>query len=230
MAPTVQNGTMTRRSLLITGGAMLSLAIILGLVVVTIPAGASNALDEFWNDAMAQIRQPWMLTFAHVMNRVGGGWIAILVVPLLVLALLVLIGRWRAGVFAALAFGVSAGLTQVLKEIFARARPEDMIVTSDFGSYPSGHTSNAATLAVVLWLAFPRVWMAILGALWVVLMALSRTIRAVHWITDTVGGMLVGAAAALLIAAALWPWASLGWSSPPAAPPRSHRAEDPPLS
>ena len=219
--------------MLITGAALLAGAVVLGILVVTLPAGATNALDVFWNDAMAQLRQPWMLTAAHLLNRVGGGWIAILVVPLLVIAVLVLLRRWRSAVFAASAFIASAGLTQLLKQIFGRARPDDMLVASDFGSFPSGHTANAATIAVVLWLVFPRVWVAVVGALWVLAMALSRTILSVHWITDTIGGALVGASAALLVAGMLAGWVSLGWTGPPgvsdAAPPRSPRAEDPTL-
>lgn len=214
---------------MISGGALFALAVVLGVLVVTLPAGATNALDVFWNEAMAQLRQPWMLSIAHVMNRVGGGWIAVLVVPLLIVGVLVLMRRWRSAVFAASAFIVSAGLTQLLKQIFGRARPDDMLVASDFGSYPSGHTSNAATIAVVLWLVFPRVWVALIGALWVVVMALSRTILSVHWITDTVAGALVGASAALLVAGMLTGWASLGWTDPSTVSPRSSRAEDPTL-
>ncbi|MBN8206691.1 phosphatase PAP2 family protein [Microbacterium esteraromaticum] len=220
---------MTRRALLITGGALLAAAIALGILVVTVPAGATNALDEFWNGVAAQLREPWVLWGALFMNRVGGGWIAVLLVPLLIVASLVAVRRWRSAVFAASAFIVSAGLTQLLKNLFARARPDDMLVASDFGSFPSGHTANAATIAVVLWLVFPRVWVAVVGVLWVLVMALSRTILAVHWITDTIGGALVGASAALLVAGMLWGWASLGWSGPPAASARSPRAEDPTL-
>jgi len=220
---------MRRRTLLIAGSATLTLAALLGVLVVLLPRGATIGLDVFWNDLMSQVRQGWMLSAAYLLNWIGGGWVAIVLVPLLVVLLLVLLRRWRGAVFAAMAFIVSAGLTQLLKEIFARARPDDMLVTSDFGSFPSGHTSNAATIAVVLWLVFPRVWMAIIGVVWVVAMALSRTLLAVHWITDTVGGALVGASAALLVGAFVLSWASLGWTPTPDPAARSPRDEDPSL-
>jgi undecaprenyl-diphosphatase len=79
-------------------------------------------------------------------------------------------------------------------------------VASDFGSFPSGHTANAATIAVVVWVLFPRVWTAVAGVLWVVAMALSRTVLSVHWATDTLGGALAGAAAVFLLAGWLLPW------------------------
>lgn len=239
--------TPRRRSLLFAGSLLLALAAVVGVLVVLVPEGATDGLDLFWNDLMGNVRQDWMLSAAYLLNWIGGGWVAILLVPLLVVLLLVLLRRWRAAVFAAAAFAISAGLTQLLKEVFARARPDDMLVSSDFGSFPSGHTANAATIAVVLWLVFPRVWVAIVGALWVVAMALSRTILAAHWITDTVGGALVGASAALLVAAVLQYWATIGWMapsapaveaspgahSPPAPSPsasRRRRAADPPVS
>lgn len=147
-----------------------------------------------------------MVQFAMVLNAIGGGWIAILGVPLLVIAALLLARRWRAAVFAAICFVASAGAVQVLKHLFGRARPDDMIVVSDFGSFPSGHTANAATIAVVVWVLFPRVWTAIAGAVWVLAMALSRTFLSVHWATDTIGGALVGSAVVLLLAAGMLPW------------------------
>ncbi len=164
------------------------------------------AFDRWWNDAVDMYRTDAVLSFALLLNSIGGGWIAILLVPLLLIAALLIARRWRAAVFAAAAFLASAGAVQLLKQLFGRARPEDMIVVSDYGSFPSGHTANAATIAVVLWLVFPRVWTALLGILWVIAMALSRTLLSVHWATDTLGGALVGAGVVLVLGAWLLPW------------------------
>lgn len=164
------------------------------------------AFDRWWNDAVDMYRTDAVLSFALVLNSIGGGWIAILLVPLLLIAALLIARRWRAAVFAAMAFLASAGAVQLLKQLFGRARPEDMIVLSDYGSFPSGHTANAATIAVVLWLVFPRVWTALLGILWILAMALSRTLLSVHWATDTLGGALVGAGVVLVLGAWLLPW------------------------
>lgn len=198
---------MTRTRMLITGGALLAAAVFLGWVVVVLFGGAIHGLDPSWNQLMVQIRQPWMVTIAYALNIVGGGWVATFLVPLLILGMLVLLRRWKAAVYAAVTFLVSVGLTQLIKEIFGRARPEDLLVPSDFGSFPSGHTANAATIAVVLIVIFRRRWILIAGIIWTLAMALSRTILSVHWLTDTIGGMLIGVAATLLVAAVLGKWA-----------------------
>ncbi len=207
---------MTRTRMLIFGGALLTAVVVLGWLIVVPFGGALDGLDPSWNRMMAQIRQPWMLTIAYALNVIGGGWVATLLVPLLILAMLVALRRWRAAVYAAAAFVVSVGLTQLIKEIFGRARPEDLLVPSDFGSFPSGHTANAATIAVVLIVIFRRWWILIAGVVWTLAMALSRTILSVHWLTDTIGGMLIGASAALLVAALLGRWALLPGLAHPA--------------
>lgn len=196
--------------MLIAGGSLLAAALVLGLLVVTMPGDATNGFDDAWNRIMAGTRQPWMLAAAYALNSIGGGWVAILLVPGLVAGLLIVLRRWRSAVYAVVAFAASAALVQLVKEIYGRARPADMLVTSDYGSFPSGHTANAATIAVVLWLIFPRRWLAALGLLWTLAMALSRTVLSVHWLTDTAGGLLVGASAALLVGAGFATWAALG--------------------
>lgn len=199
---------MSRQAMTLWGSGCLAAVLVLGSITVFWLGGAT-AVDQWWHDLMVDTRPDALIAFSHVLNRVGGGWIAALIVPLLIAVVLALVRRWRSALFALAAFAGSAVLVQALKHLFGRARPEDMLVLSDFGSFPSGHTANAATIAVVLWLLFPRAWVIICGVLWIVLMAFSRTVLAVHWSTDTVGGALVGAAAALLIGALLLRWARL---------------------
>lgn len=197
--------SMSRRTLLWWGIGCLIAATLIG-AAVAFGFDEAPGVDAWWNTYVAGWRSDALLAFAHALNWLGGGWRAILLVPLVVIAALLLVRRWRGAVFAAVAFAASAGAVQLLKHLFGRDRPEDMLVLSDYGSFPSGHTANAATIALVLWVLFPRVWAAVVGALWVLAMAFSRTVLSVHWATDTVGGALVGAAVALLLAAWILPW------------------------
>ncbi|MDR2998447.1 MAG: phosphatase PAP2 family protein [Microbacterium sp.] len=202
---------MNRRTAGIAGGVLMVAAVLLGMLVTWV--SAADVMDTGWNSLMGDVRRPWAVDVALFFNWIGGGWRATFLVPLVVAGILLALRRWREALFALAAFAVSAGIVQLLKNVLGRARPADLLVASDFGSFPSGHTANAATIAVVLWLIAPRVWMAVLGALWTVAMALSRTLLSVHWLTDTLGGILVGAGASLLVAALLWGW--LRWESRP---------------
>ncbi|MGO2521466.1 MAG: phosphatase PAP2 family protein [Microbacterium sp.] len=197
---------MTRRAMLWWGVGALVAAVALGAATSGVLGFDATMIDIWWNGEMAQWRSDVVVGAAYVLNDVGGGWIATFAIPIAIAVVLLLMRRWRAAVFALLAFIISAGLVQALKHLFGRARPEDMLVLSDYGSFPSGHTANAATIAAVAVLLFPRVWTAIVAVAWVVAMALSRTLLSVHWMSDTIGGALVGIAASLLLAAAMLRW------------------------
>ncbi|MDQ1124690.1 phosphatase PAP2 family protein [Microbacterium trichothecenolyticum] len=179
------------------------IAVACGLGAWVFFRGASPfAIDVWWNQLFAAAPSEPLFVFALVMDEVGGHLTAVLIVPLGgALVLFLFHRRWSALYFIAASAG-SAALVQLLKHTFGRARPEDILILSDYGSFPSGHTANAATIAVVAAVVFPRVWVRSVGVAWVVLMAFSRTYLHAHWLSDTVGGALVGAGAALILAAA----------------------------
>lgn len=197
---------MMRPVLLWWGSGALVVAVVLGVFVTWGGVGATAA-DVAWNTLMGDIRTPVLLDVAHVLDRLGGGWVAKYLIPLVVIAALLLARRWRAAVFAAATMLISVAVVQLLKSVFGRARPEDMLVLSDYGSFPSGHTANAATLATLAVVLFPRLWVLIVAVAWTLAMGLSRTLVSVHWLSDTVGGMLVGVGVTLVLAGFALTWA-----------------------
>jgi membrane-associated phospholipid phosphatase len=156
---------MNRRMLVWSGVGCLALVFALG-ALITLGVAHPFVFDAWWNDLVVSLRSDGMIAFAHALDTVGGGWVAVYLVPLVVIIAFLLARRWRSAVFAALAFLASAGAVQLLKHLFGRARPEDMLVLSDYGSFPSGHTANAATLAFVFAVLFPNVWVRVAGAVW----------------------------------------------------------------
>lgn len=184
----------------VIGALLLVIGLVLGIVL---EAGDTDLLDadQIWNTFVASFA-PGLLPLSMVMNVVGAGVIATYIIPLGGALVLVLVRRPWGALYFLTASAVSAGTVQVLKAVFGRVRPEEMLVISDHGSFPSGHTANAATLAVVAVILFPRVWVAVAGFCWVSIMGFSRTQVHAHWLTDTVGGAIIGAGVALLIAAA----------------------------
>ncbi|MDH6235757.1 phosphatase PAP2 family protein [Cryobacterium sp. CG_9.6] len=191
-----------RRWPVISGVFALVLAAALGGLVVVRDRGVTE-IDTEWMNEIIEHRSPFWEMPSLFMNALGGGLVGIIVVPVLIAVVLLLLKRpWAAGYFLAATI-VSAGIVQLLKNLFGRARPLDILVTSDFGSFPSGHVANAATMAVVLGIIFPRVWVWAAGVAYTVIMLLSRTYLGAHWLTDTLGSLLVGLGVGVILWAPL---------------------------
>lgn len=178
----------------IGAGAVLVLAVGLGVLAVL----RRIELDEWWAGALRDDRAPSLEAAARVLDFLGGGWFGVFVVPVgVAVAFLVARRPWAASAFI-LGSAVSSGMVQLLKALFSRQRPDWVLLPLESGSFPSGHVANAATVVVLLALLLRRRWIAVAGAGYVVLMALSRTYLGAHWLTDTVGGALIGVAMAVL--------------------------------
>lgn len=196
---------MTRVWALGAGIVLLVLAVVLGAYITTGNQGLPLAVDAAWMNTLLALRTTFWINVSLVFNAVGGGLIATFIVPISIAVAFLLAKRpWTASYYL-IATVLGAGLVQVLKHLFGRARPEEILVHSDFGSYPSGHAANAAVMAAVLFIVFPRVWVAVAGAVYTALMMLSRNYLGAHWLSDTVGGVLLGVGVALVLWAALGP-------------------------
>jgi len=181
----------------VSGAVAVVLAAALGLIITL--RESSNFIDAEWMAEIVEHRSPLWDAPALVMSFLGGGWFGVFVLPLAIAVALALTKRkWAAIYFLAASVG-SAGLVQLLKKTLGRARPDEILIHADFGSFPSGHVANAATIAVALAFILRRVWVWFAGAAWVILMALSRTYLGAHWLSDTVGGALLGIGVAVLL-------------------------------
>src|SRR5215207_3713081 len=187
------------RAPLVGGVAAVVVAALLGVVIMARSGGLPFGFDEEWAEDLVVVRGPVGDLFGYFMNMLGGGVVGVFVVPVVTAVILLIVRRPWAALYFIVASAASAGVVQILKRSFLRARPEDILVASDTGSFPSGHVGNAATIAVALAVIVPHVWMGVLGAVYTVLMAISRTYLGAHWVSDTVGGLLVGAGVALVL-------------------------------
>lgn len=188
---------MLRRRALIAGVVGVVLVVALGLVV-TLRASPFE-FDTEWMEEVIEHRSPFWLVPSLVMNFLGGGWFGTILVPVGVTVLLLVLRRPWSALYFLVASATSAVLVQLLKVTFGRARPSDILVHVDPGSFPSGHVANAATIAVAIAIIVGRAWVWVAGAVYVLVMALSRTYLGAHWVTDTVGGALLGAAVSLIV-------------------------------
>jgi membrane-associated phospholipid phosphatase len=184
-----------------SAAAALALAVAIGLVVLFREQNKPFGFELEWMGEMVEHRSTWLTNVALVFNALGGGILAIAVIPIgTTLALFLTRHRWSALYFL-IATILSAGTVQLLKQLFGRPRPTDMLVHPDFGSFPSGHSANAALIAAALGIIFRKTWIWAAGAVYAVAMMLSRTYLGAHWISDTVGGLLIGVGVAVIVAA-----------------------------
>ena len=94
---------------------------------------------------------------------------------------------------AAPAFAVELSCYLILKQLFRRDRPQSLPVfirPSDRFSFPSGHSAGAFVMAACIAQIFPA-WTA-LAFVWASLVACSRVLLGVHFISDVLAGAGLG--------------------------------------
>ena len=207
----------SRRWPLVSGGTAVAVVVLLGVIVGL--RASPYGVDAEWLEELVEHRSPLWDVPAYVMSFLGGGWFGVFLVPLGVGILFLILRKPWSALYFVLASAVSAGIVQLLKSLFARARPEQILVAADFGSFPSGHVANAATISVALAILLQRRWVWFAGAAWTVLMIFSRTYLGAHWLSDTIGGLLLGGAVSVFLWAPLASRLQKEWSG--AAPPDS---------
>lgn len=188
-----------RHVALAAGISGLVLAVLLGGVIMLRNGGLPFEVDEEWAEDVLALHGPFGDLLAYFMNWLGGGFVGVFVIPVGVAVVLIILRRPWGALYFIVASASSAGVVQLLKDLYGRARPEEMLVASDFGSFPSGHVANAATISVALGVIVPVIGVWVAGAGYTMLMAASRTYLGVHWFSDTVGGLFVGAGVALVL-------------------------------
>jgi membrane-associated phospholipid phosphatase len=162
-------------------------------------------------------RTPELTVAMRIATNLGGLWFALPLVAVAALALPRGWGRWRT---VALMVGVMAGthlLVNGVKLLIARPRPvlDEIVATATGYAFPSGHSAQAlAAYCALAYLLNPRLRRRLTRvALWtgaalvVAVVGFSRLYLGVHWLTDVLGGYVIGAiwTAALLTTVSVVP-------------------------
>lgn len=193
------------------GGAMVGLAFVAVLGAAVLVGGILSAVDDDggfarfdravaeWGSEHATPLSTDVLTF---ITHLGD---TVLLVVLMTLVGVLVVWRQNGHRWSVLGFLLTVGvgvslINNALKWIVARDRPDiDQLVGSGGSSFPSGHSAAAAAcwaaLALVvssrMWL-WRRRWVAAIAVAVAVLVAASRVMLGVHWLTDVIAGVVVG--------------------------------------
>jgi len=196
-----------RLSLWLSGAALALLAFV--RITRELVEGDVTALDHTILLAVTRMRPPWLTSAAIDITALGSLTLVVLFSAFTLVVLLVL--RDRLGAIQLLAASAGAGiLTTVTKNFIERIRPEEaqqLIVVSGF-SYPSGHSLSTSALYLTIAIIAGRhvqhsgakaaIFLAVAAVL--LMVGASRVYLGVHYATDVVSGISLGAAWALLLA------------------------------
>lgn len=185
-----------------TGMGAFALVLLLGAGILVFGNGPLP-IDAWWHDLMRAARTDTGLVIARSLAFIGSLVPMIVIGVSIVTAYLIARRPWSALAVAATMI-VADAFTGLVKTSFSRGRPLDSLAETGLLSFPSGHTTLAASVAVMLALLAGRGFAWVLASGWILLMGWSRTYLEAHWLTDTIGGALLGASVALAV------WSVLG--------------------
>ncbi|GAB2826534.1 hypothetical protein GCM10022221_25730 [Actinocorallia aurea] len=184
-----------------------AVGMLLGFLTLLVVEGRTAPFDLALHDWAMTHRPPWAESAARLLTDTAVG------LPVALLALLagaVLAGAAasarRRAVWALLALAALLAGALVRRgagELIGRARPPqaDWAVFAAGNAFPSGHTTAATVVAVLLGAAFTRPGVRVLIAAWAFGVGLTRIWLGVHWPADVLGGWCLGL---LWGAAAVW--------------------------
>jgi undecaprenyl-diphosphatase len=192
-----------RRRVLVAGLVLLVLAVLLTAAVADSTARHGiQRVDDWWYRAMVNTRSTPLVDVAKFL---GTAFSTAIDWPIRAAVTLIILLRrhW----LALSAWVVTVVLSEVsigtIKSLVDRPRPPGSLIGTSGASYPSGHAIASAVTAIGIVMALlsgrRRLRWMVAAAVLAAAVALSRTYLAAHWLSDVVGGSLIGAGLALSI-------------------------------
>jgi membrane-associated phospholipid phosphatase len=170
-------------------------------------------------------RVAWLTVAMRIVTQLGSAWFVILLLSMVTAAVLARhAGRTLAATGPVSAAGAALLVTTV-KLLIARPRPTvgDVVAVASGFSFPSGHSAQAvACYGALAWLiahltvtrrSTIAAWAG--AALVALAIGFSRLYLGVHWLSDVVGGFVLGAAWLSVTLSAVAAWERSPWSSTP---------------
>jgi undecaprenyl-diphosphatase len=189
----------------LTVAGLLVCVVALGFVIAgtALGAGVVDIPDRAIFSALALqkgVAPDWQISIAHWLSWFGDTERRTILIAVCALWLL-WERRYKAALVMAVVPPLGAALSSLLKESFARPRPDIVphldVVTNL--SYPSGHAAGGAGLLIAAMIIPSTYRSAWVGAalILMIFIGMSRPMLGVHWPSDILGGWLLGFAVAI---------------------------------
>lgn len=165
-----------------------------------VSAGNSIAIDNSINSLMESMQNPFSTAIALFLDIVFD------TIPVLLITAALSVRIWnlkkkKEALLLILSMALIALLVLGTKDIIHSARPANGIVNGNGFAFPSGHTAGSVvllgTLLYIGWKGIPaKMRMTFAGFCLFSVMAVgfSRVYLNIHWLSDAIGGYLIGAA------------------------------------
>lgn len=188
-------------------------------VLVALSSSPYFAADLAVSRAVQSIHSPWLESFMHLISLAGDDvlWSSLLVAGACVV--LLALRAWRETAVLLGVVLVGQALKIGIKQLIGRPRPSPELVNvlfdaKEIHSFPSGHTVHYTVFfGFLCFLTYTLVkppalrWplLVVFGGM-VILVGLARVYLGAHWISDVVGGYLLGGALLAIAVQLYWWW------------------------
>lgn len=183
--------------------------ILFAFLALYIQAGYSIRFENWVYAEAVEHMNPFLTNIIRIITHLGD---PIIVTSITILLVIIPKTRKKVGYPMAAAVIVSEALNLILKEIFARERPNILqLVNETTYSFPSGHAMINTTVYTILGIFAIKyirskkikISVVIMCIIMPLIISFSRVYLGVHYAGDVLGGMLLGFAVTVFIYALL---------------------------
>tara|TARA_Y100000310_G_scaffold338066_1_gene426739 strand:- start:3489 stop:3995 length:507 start_codon:yes stop_codon:yes gene_type:complete len=153
------------------------------------------SIDNLVMGFMQSIQSPGLIKFSEIISLVFDPFVIILA-SLIISIFLYFKKPRQEGIFFVFVILITGVLVKVVKAIFQRARPLIALVQESGFSFPSGHMTMSIVFLVLIAYLFVskrnRLWAILIAIGLACLIGFTRLSLQVHWLTDVLGGLVLG--------------------------------------
>lgn len=161
-------------------------------------------IDIATNKLMQSIQTPILTIFSEILALIFDP-LTLIIISLIIAIYLYIKSSKKQGVILASAILLTCILVKAFKELFQRIRPLNQIIQETGFSFPSGHTTMAVAFFGLITYLFSenkskktKTTISLISILMILLTGFTRIYLRVHWLTDIIGGFILGGTILLL--------------------------------